>query len=419
MNVDLPKKAGFLFRPKRYKVLYGGRGSGKSHSIARALLVLGMSKRHRILCTREFQKSIKASVHQLFRDLIEQMDLGGFYTVLETEIRGQNGTQFLFSGLADHTVDSVKSYESVSICWIEEAQTISKKSLDILIPTIRAPGSEIWLSFNPELDTDIVFQRFVATKRDDCTAVLMNWRDNPWFADVLNEERLFSQRNAPDDYDTIWEGKCRPTVVGAIYANEVRALQEEGRFRPLQYDPMLQVHTVWDLGWADSMTITFVQRVASEVRVIDYIEGSYRTLEDYVKDIKSRPWNWGSDFIPHDGRAKDFKSGKSTEEMLQLMGRRPIVIPSSSVEEGIRATRLVLPRMWIDSEKCAAVLEHLKRYRRTINQSTGMPGPPLHDEHSHCADNVRYISASVDHMTNDVQHVPSAEVPHIDSVMGY
>lgn len=384
MQLDIPEKAGFLLSKKRYKVLFGGRGSGKSHSIARVLLAMGVSKKHRILCCREIQKSIKFSVHQLLRDTITALGLDHFYTVLETEIRGANGTQFLFSGLADQTVDSIKSFENVSVCWVEEAQTISRRSLDILSPTIRAEGSEIWLSFNPELESDIVYKRFVATPREDTEAVEMNWRDNPWFSQVLENERKECQRNAPEDYDTIWEGKCRPTVVGAIYSNEVRALQEQGRFRPVPYDPMLQVHTIWDLGWADSMTISFVQRAASEVRVIDYIEGSFRTLEDYVKDIKTRRWNWGYDWIPHDGRARDFKSGMSTEEMLRKLGRNPMIVPQIGVEEGIKATRLVLPRMWLDSEKCGPVLEHLKRYRRTINAQTNMPGAPLHDEHSHC-----------------------------------
>lgn len=419
MNLDLPEKAGFLFAPKRYKVLYGGRGSGKSHSVARALLVQGYATKLRILCAREIQKSIKASVHQLLRDTITALNLDSFYQVLDTEIRGANGTQFLFSGLADHTVDSIKSFEGISICWIEEAQTVSKKSLDILIPTIRKEGSEIWLSFNPELDTDIVYQRFVATPREDTIAVAMNWRDNPWFPDVLDEERKQCQRNAPDDYDTIWEGKCRPTVQGAIYAHEVRSISEQNRFRPVPYDPALQVHTVWDLGWADSMTISFVQRVTSEIRIIDYIEDSYRTLEDYVKDIKTRNWNWGLDWIPHDGRARDFRSGKSTEELLRTMGRNPAIIPNIGIEEGIKQARLVLPRVWMDSEKCGQLFEHLKRYRRQINQSTGMPGGPLHDEHSHGSDNIRYLSVIADQLSNDSYTAPNVRVPVFDSTMGY
>lgn len=420
MNLELPAKAGFLFQPKRYKVLHGGRGSAKSHSVARALLTLGYSSRRRILCAREIQKSIKASVHQLLRDTIEQLGLSSFYTVLDTEIRGANGTQFLFSGLADHTVDSIKSFEGIDICWIEEGQTISKKSLDILIPTIRKEGSEIWITFNPELDTDEVYHRFVSVEREDTQAVEMNWRDNPWFPKVLDDERLMCQRTAPDDYPTIWEGKCRPAVQGAIYAKEIADLVEKGRFRTFDYDPMLQVHTIWDLGWNDAMTIGFVQRAASEVRLIHYIEDSHRTLEDYVREIKELPWNWGTDWLPHDGRAKDFKSGKSAEEILLSLGRRPDIVPNIGVEEGIRATRLVLPRLWLNKANCAPVLEHLKRYRRQINQVTGQPGGPLHDDHSHCCDMVRYMSVVIDRLNNDHGAPPPVrDLPVFDSAMGY
>ena len=161
VTVRFPPKLEFLFDPYRYKVAHGGRGSGKSWSFARALLVLGMQSRVRVLCTREIQKSIKDSVKRLLDDQIEGMGFGHFYDSFETEIRGLNGTEFLFAGLASHTVESIKSYESIDICFIEEAQTVSKKSLDILIPTIRKPGSEIWICFNPVLDTDEVWKRYV------------------------------------------------------------------------------------------------------------------------------------------------------------------------------------------------------------------------------------------------------------------
>ena len=419
MAINLPIAAQALLRPKRFKIVKGGRGSAKSHTVAQILLALGKSKRHRILCCREVQKSIKASVHQLLRDKIEQMGLQSFYQVLDTEIRGANGTQFLFSGLADHTVDSIKSLEGVSIVWVEEGQTISKKSLDLLVPTIRVEGSEIFITFNPELDTDEVWKRFVAQPSDDTIVITMNWRDNPWFPQVLEEERIKCKTRAPEDYDTIWEGKCRPTVVGAIWAREVENLMAQGRYRPMEYDPMLQVHTVWDLGWAYSMTIGFVQRAASEVRLIDYIEGSFRTLEDYVKDIKTRPWNWGNDWIPHDGRARDFKSGMSTEEMLKKLGRNPMIVPQIGVEEGIKATRLVIPRLWMNSNTCAQPLEHMKRYRRTINPQTNQPGPPLHDEHSHCGDMIRYLAVVIDQITNEAYTAPHVSVPVVDSTIGY
>ncbi len=401
LEADIPEAAGFLFEPKRYKVLYGGRGSGKSHSIARALVILGYSKKLRILCAREVQKSIKTSVHQLLKDTIIKLGLEQFYQVLETEIRGSNGTQFLFSGLSDQTADSIKSFEGVNICWCEEAQVLSNRSLDILIPTIRAEGSEIWFSMNPELEDDPVYKRFVAIQSEDCTAIKMNWSENPFFPEILDKERKAWELRDPVGYKTVWDGQCRPTVEGAIYASEMADALANGRIRNVPYDPLLKVHTVWDLGWNDSMSIICVQRSASELRVIDYIEDSHRTLDQYVQDLRQRQWNWGTDYLPHDARSRDFKSGKSTEEILVALGRSVTVLGRDDIEEGIRSARMVFPRVYFDQDRCGPLLNSLKRYRRQINQVTGQPGAPLHDEHSHAADCFRYMSMSTDMMTND------------------
>lgn len=418
-KIHLIPKAKVLWSDKRYIVLYGGRGSGKSHSVAKALLIQGAEKKVRNLCAREVQKSIKASVHQLLRDQIVELGLESFYQVLETEIRGINGTQFMFAGLADHTVDSIKSFEGIDNVWIEEGQTISKKSLDILIPTIRKDGSRIIITFNPELDSDEVYKRYVTNPPDNCISMEVNWSDNPWFPKVLDEERQQCKLRAPDDYDTIWEGKCRPTVQGAIYANEIRQLIEQKRVRNVPYDPMLLVHTVWDLGWNDKMTISCVQRAASEIRVIKYIEDSHRTLDSYIKDLKQNDWNWGHDWIPHDGRTKNFQTGISTEEMLKKLGRSPMIVPNIGIEEGIKLARMTLPRMYID-ESCSELVEHWKRYRRQINQQTNQPGAPLHDEHSHAADNLRYIAVAADRLTNEVHtFTPVIDTPVFDTAIGY
>jgi len=176
---QFPKKLEFLFEPSRIKAIYGGRGSGKSWGVARALLIMGANKPLRILCAREVQKSIKQSVHTLLSDQIQALGLGAFYEILEAEIRGQNGTLFSFAGLATNTVESIKSFEGCDIAWVEEAQTVSKRSWDILIPTIRKPASEIWVTFNPDVDTDDTYQRFVVNPPEFAKVVKVNWSDNP------------------------------------------------------------------------------------------------------------------------------------------------------------------------------------------------------------------------------------------------
>jgi phage terminase large subunit len=423
MHVEFPEKLRFLFKPARYKVAYGGRGSGKSWSFARALLLHGAQKRHRILCTREVQKSIRDSVHRLLCDQIETMGLSDFYEVFDTEIRGRNGTIFVFSGLSNQTSDSIKSFEGVTICWVEEAQSVSKRSWNILIPTIRAQESEIWVSFNPELDTDETYTRFVANPSPNSIVVSVNYQDNPWFPTVLEQERIhFKATNSAEDYGQIWEGKCRLAVSGAIYATEVGEAIRNGQFCNLPYDPLLKAHTIWDLGWNDSMTISIVQRARSEIRIIDYIEESHKTLDWYVAELRKRPFNWGYDWLPHDAQAKDFKTGKSTKELLEAANRKPKIVPQIGIENGIKAARMLMSQTYFDKGKTARLIECLKRYRRSINQTTNEAGAPVHDEFSHGADNYRYLAVIADKLDNEDLDQIYQNVPvftPFDSVANY
>ena len=399
-QVEFPAKLQPLFEPKRYKILHGGRGGAKSWGVARALLLAGSREPLRILCAREIQRSMKDSVHRLLRDQITALKLDSFYSVFDTEIRGKNGTLLLFTGLQSHTVDSIKSYESVDRCWVEEAHGVSKKSWDTLIPTIRKPGSEIWATLNPDMDTDETYQRFIAAPSDDTWCVKIGWQDNPWFPEVLNDERLKAKERDPEGYLHIWEGEPRRVAEGAIYRHEIEAVYRDGRVRDVPYDPLLPVHTVWDLGWNDAMTIIMCQRGLQEVRVIDYIEESNRTLDWYVAELEKRGYRYGTDYIPHDGRTRNFQTGKSTEELLTAMKRSPYVLPMTGVEEGIKAARMVWPKTYFDKHKAARLLECLKRYRRDINQATNEPGQPRHDEYSHGADAWRYVGQAVDLMRN-------------------
>lgn len=405
-EIKFPPALDFLFQPARYKVAFGGRGSGKSWSYARALLVLAAKDKLRILCTREVQKSIKDSVHKLLSDQIAAIGLGSFYEILETEIRGRNGSSFVFSGLSSQTVESIKSHEGVDIVWCEEAQSISKKSWDTLIPTIRKAGSEIWVTFNPELDSDETYVRFVVSPPPNSFVQQVNYTDNPWFPDVLEQERLHCQLTNQEDYAQIWDGACRTSVAGAIYASEVGDVIRSGRVCNVPYDPRLKVHTIWDLGWNDSMSIILTQRLRSEIRIIDYIEDSHKTLDWYAAELNKRNMNWGFDWLPHDGAHKDFKTGKSTVEMLKAFGRRPKLVQNIGVEAGIKMARMVFGQACFDKSKTARLVECLKRYRRSINQATNEPGAPLHDEFSHGADVWRYLSVVANKLTNEADEGP-------------
>lgn len=395
MRIDLPECMEFLFQPSRYKVLHGGRGGAKSHSIAKALLVRGLSRPHRILCAREFQASIADSVHRLLGDQIAELGLGGFYDVQQRSIVARNGGEFLFAGLR-HNVHSIKSKEGVDIVWVEEAQTVSRNSWETLIPTIRKDGSEIWISFNPELETDETYRRFVVNPPAGAIVRRVNWSDNPWFPQVLRAEMEDLKARDYDAYQNIWEGHCRQTLDGAIYAREIREATAAGRICRVPYDRAKAVQTFWDLGRADMTSIWFVQQVGFEYRLIDFYQNRGHDLSHYLRELQARPYVYGTDWLPHDAQAALLGAPRTIEQQMLDAGRRVQIVPRLSVADGINAARTLFPNCWFDSDKCADGLNALRRYRYGINPQTGQwTAEPLHDDASHAADALRYFALAM------------------------
>ena len=394
METEFPKKLRFLFKPMRYKVAYGGRGGAKSWGFADALLILGSANPLRILCAREIQKSIKESVHQLLKDRISVLKLEAFYEVLETEIRGKNGTLILFAGLK-HNIHNIKSKEGVDICWVEEAQTVSKTSWETLIPTLRKEGSEIWVSFNPELETDETYSRFVKTKRDNAVVVEINWYDNPWFPDVLRDEKDFLRETDYDAYLTVWEGKCRQWLDGAIYANEIRLATTENRFTQVPYDTSKPVNTYWDLGEADMTAIWFVQRVGLQWRVLDYYENSGQKIAHYLKELQARPYLYDTHWLPHDAENETIGSPRTVAQQIRESGARVSIVPKGSIVNGINAARTIFDACWFDETKCADGINCLRHYQYAVDPDTNQRSKvPLHNWASHGADAFRYFAVA-------------------------
>ena len=415
VHCQFPENAAFLDEKWRYKVGHGGRGGTKSWSFARALIKQGAEETLRIGCFREVQKSIKDSVHQLLADQIQMLGLGAFYQVLTSEIRGINGTRFLFAGLSNLTAESIKSYEGLDRAWVEEAAAVTRRSWDILIPTIRKEGSEIWVTFNDELDTDETYVRFIENTPEDCHVEVMSFDTNPWFPAVLeNERREFLRQVASgarkqSDYDNIWLGKCKPAVDGAIYPDEVLAVMESGRLGPVPYDPTLMVHVIFDLGWNDKMAIGPVQVAAGSVRCIDYIEDSHRTYDSYVNELLAKPYakKIKTLWLPHDAKAANPQTGKSSVEIItELVKGHNIkvdAIPNIGVQQGIDAARQMFPRVYFDKAHCTPLFNRLRRYARVISPTTNEAGSPKHDENSHGADMFRYIAVIEKQLNNETE----------------
>jgi len=396
INLDFPEKLGFLFEPKRYKILYGGRGSAKSWSVAKALIALSMRSPIRVLCARELQNSISDSVIALLADQIKAMGVEDLFDVQRTAIYGKNGSEFSFVGLK-HNVTSIKSFEGVDICWVEEGQAVSKASWETLIPTIRKPNSEIWVTFNPDLDTDETYKRFVVSPPNNAFVVKVNHSDNPWFPDVLKDELEQLKAKDMDSYLNVWEGHTRQMLDGAVYANELRKAQEENRIRDLIIDKSIPVQTFWDLGWADMTSIWFVQVIAGgEVRVIDFYQNCQKTIDHYAQVLQDRGYIYKDWWLPHDAENKNM-TGKSVKDILQGMGKPVRITPKLSVADGINAARLLLDRAFIHSTNCADGLQNLRHYRYDVDPSTKMfSNKPLHDQHSHAADSWRYVAVALD-----------------------
>ena len=396
LDVEFPEKIGFLFNPSRYKVLYGGRGSGKSWGVARALLLMGIQKPLRVLCARELQNSITDSVHALLADQIKTLNLESFYEIQNTVIYGKNGTEFLFAGLK-HNVTKIKSFEGVDVCWVEEAQTVSKSSWDVLLPTIRKDSSEIWITFNPELDTDETYKRFVIVPPANAVVQKVNWSDNPWFPQVLRDEKDDLKARDMDAYLNVWEGNTRQVLDGAVYATELRKAQEENRIRDIFVDTTIPVSTFWDIGWSDLNSIWFVQTVpGGEVRVIDFYQNCQKTIDHYVQILQSKGYTYRDHWLPHDAEHKNM-TGKSVKDIMQGMNLPIRITPKLSIADGINAARMLMNRCYFDQNRCAEGLQALRHYRYDVDPDTKLfSKTPLHDQNSHAADAWRYVAVALD-----------------------
>lgn len=226
--------------------------------------------------------------------------------------------------------------------------------------------------------------------------VKVGWQDNPWFPDVLRQEKDDLYNRDTDAYLNVWEGHCRQNLEGAIYAKELRQATEDGRITRVPYDNLKSVDVFCDLGWADSTSLWFVQRVGFEYRALESYQNSQCAWDHYLKHIQSRGYLIGTVWLPHDAKAKSLATGRTIHEITMAAGFRTEITPNISVEDGINALRMVFKDTWFDSEKCADGLQALRRYRYDIDPDTKQwSRKPLHDDSSHYADAARYFAVAM------------------------
>jgi len=378
-SIEIGKAAAFLYRERaRYKVLYGGRGSLKSWSAARTLLLMGGERRLRILCAREFQNSIADSVHRLLADQIVLMDMGDLYTVQKATIQGTNGTEFIFAGLR-HNITSLKSLEGIDICWVEEAEAVSEESWQVLEPTIRVPGSEIWVTFNPGMETDPTYQRFVVRKRDDAIVVKVGWKDNPWLPAVLRKQAEDMLRTDPDAYDHVWGGETWTRSDAQVFNGKWVI---DG-FEP---DPPTWDGPYFGADWGFSQDPTVL------VKTWVHDKRLYVEYEAYGIgcDIVDTPKLF--DQVP-DSRRYVIRADNSRPETISHVASAEFDCEAAdkwpgSVEDGISFLRgfekiVIHPR-------CKHMIEEARLYSYKTDRLTGDVQPALKPGHDHCWDAVRY-----------------------------
>ena len=403
--LDTPEVFVPLIEPgKRYRGAYGGRASGKSHFFAERLVEEALSSPGerageglRAVCVREVQRTLSASSKLLIEDKIRRLGLGARFKIYEDRIKAPGDGLLIFQGMQAHTSESVKSLEGFRVAWIDEAQAISERSLNLLRPTIqRVAGAEIWASWNPRRPTDAIDVLLRGAEQPTGSVVVRaNWRDNPFRTPETDQERADCLRIDPDSYPHIWDGEYATAHKGAYFTRELSALRADGRLCSVPIDPLMTVHLFWDIGGSgatsDACSIWAVQRVGRTIGVIDYYEAAGQPLAAHVAWLHSRGYKPGANvqlWLPHDGVQHDKVFQVTYQSELEKAGYDVTVVknqgPGAAMAR-VQAVRRLLPQCAIDP-RCMPGVEALGWYHERRDETRNCGLGPEHDWSSHAAD---------------------------------
>ncbi len=438
MAVEFLNRLSFLFQPASIKVAHGGRGGGKTEGFAQALLILAQTKKLRIACFREFHKSMKESVYQTLCGQIEAMGLSAEFDVQATTIISKRtGSEFLFAGLR-HNIESIKSMARIDIAWVEEARNISKTSLEKLEPTIRGQykrdnlddgggpfglGPEIWFSFNPELESDEVYKRFILQKDKFAPDFIINPRTGiqqrySYVIKIGLEDNIFAPddlliksnilRNAnEDEWLHVYGGHTKLVLDGAIYADEIKKVLKEGRRGKVPYDPQRVCHTFWDLGHDDYTSIWFVQQVGVEYNIINYFQDRLKKLPYYIKHLQELEYNYGYHYMPHDGDNETLASRSPVKILRDAYPGKVKIVPRVAKKvHGIRAARVIFDLCNFSEEETADGWQCLTNYTYKVDENGVFSKEPDHNEYSHGADAFQTFALSLKSETQQKKSEP-------------
>ncbi|MBL4757424.1 MAG: phage terminase large subunit [Rhizobiales bacterium] len=391
-----------LLHPARYKGAWGGRGSGKSHffgelAVEDALRFPGdHGEGMRMVCIREVQKTLKQSAKKLIEDKLIKFGLGerqGFKVFREVIETPKDGV-ITFTGMQDHTADSVKSLEGFHRAWVEEAQTLSERSMSLLRPTLRVEGSELWFGWNPERATAAVDQLLRGIhKPTGAVVVNANWKHNPWFPKVLEQERLDCLNITPERYGHIWDGEYATVLEGAYFAKYLTQAQLQERIGFMGADPLAPIYAVWDIGSssgkADATSIWIVQFIGEEVRVLNYYEAVGQPFDAHINWLRANGYTDATCVLPHDGVKHDTVYKVTPESYLREAGFSVDTVPNQgkgAAMARIEAVRLMFPNVRFNDTTTKGGREALGWYHEKRDEVRGIGLGPHHDWSSHAAD---------------------------------
>lgn len=407
---------------------YGGRGSAKTRSFALMTAVRGYQFgkagiEGQILCAREHLNSLDDSSLEEIKGAIRSVPwLADYYEIGEKYVRSRDGRiRYVFAGLR-HNVDSIKSKARLLIAWVDEAESVLEGSWRKLIPTLREEGdgwkSELWVTWNPERKKSATHQRFRESPPEGARIVEMNWRDNPWFPEVLNRQRLEDQAKRPDSYEHIWEGGFATIHSGAYYAALLAEAQRDGRIGHVAADPLMETRAYFDIGGtgarADATAIWLAQFRGQEIRITDYYEASGQPLSAHVQWLRERGVT--TVVLPHDGATHDRVYAVSYESALTEAGFKVIVIPNQgrgAAMARVEAARRLFPQMWFNEATTAAGREALEWYHEKRDEAREIGLGPEHDFSSHGADAFGLMAIA------HAQHGPAPDVSRFEIEGGH
>lgn len=394
IELVIPEQYKELFEPSRqyrHLIYKGGRGSGKSYQVALSRLILGSSKRLRGLCTREFQNSMDDSVKALLADLINKYGLND-WQVLDKEIRNtRTGSEIHFKGLHNNA-QTIKSYEGVDWCWVEEAQSVSAESINTLIPTIRKEGSQIIWTYNPLTEHDPVKELVEDRYRDKENTYILHINSDAieeLLSPEIIEERETMRKNNPDMFEHIWLGQPLTSKTGTVFGKQIAQAEADGRIGSVPYDASAGVYTAIDLGIGDSTAIWWFQLVGQEIHFIDHYENSGEELGHYLSVLRNKPYNYATHYLPHDAKQRELQTGMTRVEYFENNGIHNVeVLRPTNFQLGQDDINMIarpkFSKVWIDREKCRRGLECLRAYHYEYDEKNKLlKNKPEHDWSSH------------------------------------